>query len=51
MGNVQVKYKARRGSAEAGAEITDPKDFLTECFTDEEWPKLKAAYDGAGADI
>ena len=33
MGNVQVQYKQRRGANEAGSDITDPKDYLTELLT------------------
>ncbi len=35
MGNVQVQYKQRRDGNTAGAEVTDPKDFIKMLFGDQ----------------
>ena len=47
MGNLKAQYKKKRGSNEAGADITDAKDFFKE-FIDSEttiFDEHKALYD------
>ena len=48
MGNVQMNYRASRGSNEAGDEITDARDAFSLMF-ENDFPALKAMYDGASA--
>ena len=49
MGNLEVNYKQRRGSNEAGTEITDPLDFFRE-FLENNFNDFKPRYDSLPAD-
>ena len=49
MGNVQVQYKQRRGANEAGADITDPKEYLTELLM-ADFATTKGIYDALDDD-
>ena len=51
MGNVKVQYKQKRDGNEAGAEITDPKEFFKMMFEEEDqYAKTKAAFSQMPAD-
>ena len=49
MGNINVSYKQRRGSNEAGAECTAPLDYF-EGFIESEFNNVKPLYDGLSED-
>ena len=65
MGNVQVKYKAQRGSHPPGTEISDPKDWLEAllvgdrdntlamygALTDDQKEQLNQCFDDGDADV
>ena len=65
MGNVQVKYKAMRGSHEVGETITDPHDWFQELFandreatmemynalSDDQKEQLNNCFDDGDADV
>ena len=46
MGSVQVKYRPSRGSSEAGALVTDAKEFFEQIIEqDRMYDHLKGCYD------
>ena len=49
MGNVKIVYKQCRGANQPGAEIKDPKDFMSSGL-DTDFGKLKEKYDSLPAD-